>query len=46
MSEKQGITTSDDVDTRTKYTEIIPSKRPKVSVTTTVQKQKEIKLGS
>jgi len=46
MSEKQGITTSDDVDVRTKYVKMIPSKRPKVSVTKTEQKQREIKLGS
>lgn len=43
--EKQGITVSDDVDGRTKYTEIIPTKTPRVKVEKKRQRQREIKIG-
>lgn len=47
MSEEPtGISVSDDVDARTKYTKIIPTKMPKVRVEKKRQRQREVKIGS
>ncbi len=45
MSEK-GITSSDDIDHRTKYKESSRTKTPKTKVTRHIQRQREIKIGS
>jgi len=43
--ESSGISTSDDMDKRTKYKESTSTKTPKIKVTTVKNRQREIKIG-
>lgn len=44
-SESGGLSTSSDMDKRTKYKENISTKKPKIKVTAVKNRQREIKIG-
>ncbi len=45
-SESGGLSTSADMDKRTKYKETISSKKPKTKVTAVKNRQREINIGT
>jgi len=44
QSKDSGVTTRDDIKSHTAYTEIIPTKKPKISIERHINKSREVKL--